>query len=102
MGRTLLEYTTSLEDWILLEHRIARLDYKETADIYLLCCCFACSQNANICVIHLQYFVTTGPDFSGWQEFAGGQGHCIEADLHGEQGRSLLEYTVSCTSLNLY
>ena len=37
MGRTLLEYTTSLEDWILLEHRIARFDYKETADIFTCC-----------------------------------------------------------------
>ena len=64
------------------------LTRKLNADIYLLCCCFACNQNANICVIHRQYFVATGTDFSGQQEFAGGQDHWIEADLHGEQGRT--------------
>ena len=45
MGRTSLEYTTSLEDWILLERRIARLAYKETECGYLPVVLLFCMQS---------------------------------------------------------
>ena len=45
MGRTLLEYSTSLEDWILLERRIAILAYKETECGYLPVVLLFCMQS---------------------------------------------------------
>ena len=98
----MLEYTTSLEDWILLERRIARLVYKETECGYLPVVLLFCMQSK----LFIDSILLRGPDFSGQQEFAGGQGDWIEADLHGKQGRTAgvcwSTYTVSCTSLNLY